>query len=90
MQFDQSTPHAVRPTNHDRAHVHAPTDTQPPDILCADQVAAWFGVDRKTVYTAAAQNKIPHQRLGKRVLFSRHALVSWLACERAGSRRTEA
>jgi len=62
----------------------------PRDILCADEVAAWFGVDRKTVYNAAARCEIPHQRLGKRMLFSRVALVSWLARERAGSRRVEA
>jgi excisionase family DNA binding protein len=48
------------------------------DILCADEVAAWFGVDRKTVYNAVARGQIPHQRLGKRVLFHRNALVSWL------------
>jgi excisionase family DNA binding protein len=48
------------------------------DILCADDVAAWLKVDRKTVYNAAARGKIPHRRLGKRLLFSRAALVSWL------------
>jgi excisionase family DNA binding protein len=62
----------------------------PREILCADDVAAWFGVDRKTVYYAATRGEIPHQRLGKRLLFSRAALVSWLARERAGSRRMEA
>ena len=49
------------------------------DSLCADEVAAWLKVDRKTVYNAAARGKIPHQRLGKRLLFSRAALVSWLS-----------
>ena len=57
------------------------------EILCADQVAAWLGVDRKTVYNAAARGKIPHQRLGKRLLFSRAALVSWLAREPGSARR---
>ena len=51
------------------------------DILCADEVAAWLKVDRKTVYNAAARGKIPHQRLGKRLLFSRGALVAWLSRE---------
>lgn len=51
------------------------------DILSADQVAAWLGVDRKTIYDAAARGQIPHQRLGRRLLFSRHALMSWLARE---------
>lgn len=48
------------------------------DIMSADDVAAWLKVDRKTVYNAAARGKIPHQRLSKRLLFSRAALVSWL------------
>ncbi len=60
------------------------------EIMCADDVATWLGVDRKTVYNAAARGKIPCQRLGKRVLFSRHALVSWSACESGSARRMEA
>lgn len=48
------------------------------DVLCADQVAAWFGVDRKTVYNAAARGNLPCQRLGKRLLFSRELLSDWL------------
>jgi excisionase family DNA binding protein len=57
------------------------------DILCADDVAAWLKVDRKTVYNAATRGTIPHQRLGKRLLFSRAALVSWLGREPGGARR---
>ena len=51
------------------------------EILSADEVASWFGVDRKSVYNAIARGSIPHQRLGKRVLFHRNALVSWLTRE---------
>jgi excisionase family DNA binding protein len=57
------------------------------DIMCADDVASWLRVDRKTIYNAAARGKIPHQRLGKRLLFSRAALVAWLACESGSARR---
>jgi excisionase family DNA binding protein len=57
------------------------------DIMCADDVASWLKVDRKTVYNAATRGKIPHQRLGKRLLFSRAALVAWWGCESAGARR---
>ena len=57
------------------------------DIMCADDVATWLGVDRKTVHNAAARGKSPCQRLGERVLFSRHALVS---CEPGSARRMEA
>jgi excisionase family DNA binding protein len=51
------------------------------EVLTADEVAAWLRVDRKTVYDAAGRGKIPHRRLGKRLLFSRAALVDWLACK---------
>lgn len=67
--------------------MHAATADVFTDILCADDVAAWLKVDRKTIYNAAARGKIPHQRLGKRLLFSRAALVAWLACESGSARR---
>lgn len=57
----------------------APTPpTEAPDIMTADEVAAFLGVDRTTVYDFAGRGVIPHQRLGKRLLFRRGALVSWL------------
>jgi excisionase family DNA binding protein len=48
------------------------------DVMTADEVAAFLGVDRNTVYDYAGRGAIPHQRLGKRILFRRGALVSWL------------
>jgi excisionase family DNA binding protein len=54
------------------------------EVLCADEAAAFLGIDRKTVYEYAARGQIPHQRVGKRLLFSRSALVSWLAASTAG------
>ena len=41
-------------------------------------LAAFLGVDRNTIYDYAGCGTIPHQRLGKRILFRRGALVSWL------------
>ncbi len=49
------------------------------DVLTADEVAEFLRLDRKTVYDYAGRGEIPCQRLGKRILFSRAALVSWLA-----------
>ena len=49
------------------------------DVLTADEVAEFLGLDRKTVYDYAGRGEIPCQRLGKRILFSRAALVSWLS-----------
>jgi excisionase family DNA binding protein len=68
---------------------HTEADAPAREVLGADEVAAWFCVDRKTIYNAAARGTIPHQRLGKRILFSRAALVSWLARE-GGDRRKDA
>ncbi|MFN0248755.1 MAG: helix-turn-helix domain-containing protein [Kofleriaceae bacterium] len=48
------------------------------DVMTADEVAAFLGVDRNTVYDFAGRGVIPHQRLGKRLLFRRGAVVSWL------------
>ena len=48
------------------------------DVMNADEVAAFLGVDRTTVYDFAGRGEIPHQRLGKRLLFRRGALVSWI------------
>ncbi len=48
------------------------------DVMTADEAAAFLGVDRTTVYDFAGRGVIPHQRLGKRLLFRRGALVAWL------------
>lgn len=48
------------------------------DVMTADEVAEFLGVDRNTVYDFAARGVIPHQRLGKRLLFRRGAVVAWL------------
>ena len=60
--------------------------TGEPAVMDADQVAAFLGVDRKTVYDYAGRGEIPHRRLGKRLLFSRQAIVAWLASCKAASR----
>ncbi len=39
------------------------------EVMTADEVAAFLGVDRNTVYDYAGRGVIPHQRLGKRILF---------------------
>lgn len=59
--------------------VAMPVEPQPTsDVLTADEAAEFLGVDRNTVYDYANRGVIPHQRLGKRILFRRGALVSWL------------
>ena len=56
--------------------------------MSADEVAAFLGVDRNTVYDYAGRGLIPHQRLGKRMLFARGALLSWLdSCKATSTRK---
>jgi excisionase family DNA binding protein len=51
------------------------------ECMGAEQLARFLGVNRKTVYEYAARNVIPHRRLGRRIIFSREQVVSWLgAC----------
>lgn len=46
--------------------------------ITVDEVAELLGVARKTVYEAAGRGDIPCRRLGRRVLFSRRAIMEWL------------
>ena len=48
------------------------------DMLSADDVAEMLGVNRKTVYEYATKGEIPCKRLGRRLLFYRPTILSWL------------
>jgi len=54
------------------------TATEDREVMSVEACAAFLGVDRKTVYDYAGRGVIPCRRLGKRILFSRRALVLWL------------
>lgn len=47
------------------------------DILTATEVAAMFGLDKKTVYKGAKSGEIPAKRVGRKLLFSQRALLEW-------------
>jgi excisionase family DNA binding protein len=49
------------------------------ECMTARELASWMRVNRKTVYEYAARNVIPCRRLGRRLVFSRAAIVAWLA-----------
>jgi len=65
------------------------SDESDKEVMTADEVAEFLGVDRNTVYDYAGRGVIPHQRLGKRILFGRSALVSWLesSCKATSTRK---
>lgn len=58
-------------------------ENPPNACMGAEELARFLGVNRKTVYEYAARNVIPHQRLGRRIVFSRAQVVAWLGACRA-------
>jgi excisionase family DNA binding protein len=48
-------------------------------LLTAREAAALLRVAPGTVYEQAAQGKLPHVRLGDRLLFPRRELEHWIA-----------
>ena len=54
-----------------------------PEVMTADEVAVLMRCDRKTIYEAVLRGTIPHGRLGRRVFFSRVAILDWLATKKS-------
>lgn len=48
------------------------------EVMSVDEIAQLLGVGRDTVYDAAGRGEIPHRRLGRRLIFSRVAVLEWL------------
>lgn len=48
------------------------------EVLNVDEVAELLRVGRNTVYEAANRGEIPHRRVGRRLIFSRSAVMEWL------------
>ncbi len=61
--------------------------SQRSDVMTADEVAEYLGVDRNTVYEYAARGVIPHRRLGKRMIFRRGSIIAWLDTAVVGGER---
>jgi excisionase family DNA binding protein len=59
------------------------------ECMTAKELASWLRVDRKTVYEYAARKVIPCRRLGRRLVFSRSAIATWLACVSTGTTTTD-
>lgn len=57
------------------------------EIMSADEVARFLGLARNSVYDAAGRGEIPHRRVGRRLIFSRAAILAWLCVQedRAGA-----
>lgn len=48
------------------------------EVLNVDEVASLLRVGRNTVYEAVGRGEIPHRRVGRRLIFSRTAVMQWL------------
>jgi excisionase family DNA binding protein len=47
-------------------------------VLTATEAAMLLRLSRDSLYAAANRGDIPHRRVGRRMLFSRAALLEWL------------
>lgn len=56
----------------------APAAERDADVLKVPEAASLLGVSRDVVYAAVGRRELPHRRLGRRILFSRSALLAWL------------
>ena len=48
------------------------------EVLTAREAALLLRLSRDSLYAAANRGDIPHRRVGRRMLFSRVALMAWL------------
>ncbi len=72
------------------AELTTSSTTTASEIMRADELARFLGVNRKTVYEYATRGVIPHQRLGRRIVFARSAVMAWLgACKASGTGKAE-
>ena len=59
------------------------SNTQTPSLLTVTETARHLRISRNLCYELVAQGRLPHVRLGRRILVPRHALEQWLAKEAA-------
>jgi excisionase family DNA binding protein len=57
----------------------APDRTSSPELLTAEEAAAWLRTTRKAIYAMAERAQLPGvTRIGRRLLIRRDVLLSWL------------
>ena len=55
-------------------------------LLTADEVAALLRVPRSTVYELTRTRRLPHVKVGRRTLFVRADLETWVVASRVAPR----
>ena len=53
-------------------------------LVSVKEASAWLGISAFTIYSWALSQKIPHYKIGKRVMFSKEELKRWLDGHRVG------
>jgi excisionase family DNA binding protein len=56
------------------------------DVLTAREAARLLRISTDLLYEAANRGEVPHRRVGRRMLFSRLALLAWLRASSADGR----
>ena len=60
----------------------SPPEALSEPLLTADDAAALLRVRRSTVYELARTRRLPHVRVGRRILFVRSDLAAWVVANR--------
>ena len=47
-------------------------------LLSVKEASAWLGIPAFTIYSWALSRRIPHYKIGRRVLFSKDELKRWI------------
>jgi excisionase family DNA binding protein len=51
-----------------------------PEVMNAEEACIFLRISKWALYDAATRGEVPHQRIGRRLVFSRQALLQWLGC----------
>jgi excisionase family DNA binding protein len=78
---------AMTVIHHNGAFVDSPERPELSEpLLTADDAAELLRVRRSTVYELARTRRLPHVRVGRRILFVRSDLAAWVAANRVQPR----
>ncbi len=58
--------------------LNLPPQISLPDKISLDEACAILGLQKSSVYRLSMDNKIPFQKYGKRLVFSRKDLLKWI------------
>lgn len=48
------------------------------DFLTVKELAEWIRLSKSKIYSLVAENKIPHVKVGGKILFVKSAILTWI------------